>query len=340
MRKKIKKTAVFTASVILLCSVTTPVFAGAWTELGGKWRYLNDDGSFTADGWQWIDGKCYYFYYGSILTGTTTPDGWQVDESGAWIVDGKIQVQPGYGAVDAEIQAAVARARAAGAGSYQDQYINGGWRADEWNGETIEYLRASKDVNGMLVSPTGGIVMRRESGGIRSGGSDKSIRLAEDPSNGNLQPNWLYNPMGMTASAPPVICMDKNIYDDISMMLTYEDAAGNPVCAVNTADTSGSWVYAGKPSGSSSFRNLGGQLSGWMYRYADGTYAADGIAFIYENMGWGGGGFPRIYCNGYAFNEKGFLITNSEYDRLRVDEYGRVCIGEEEPGGKPWRYSE
>ena len=37
-------------------------------------------------GWQQIGGIWYYLYEdGSIAAGTTTPDGYQVDASGAWI---------------------------------------------------------------------------------------------------------------------------------------------------------------------------------------------------------------------------------------------------------------
>ena len=42
-------------------------------------------------GWNEIDGKSYYFEpvagqdQGHLYRGTTTPDGYQVDENGAWI---------------------------------------------------------------------------------------------------------------------------------------------------------------------------------------------------------------------------------------------------------------
>lgn len=50
--------------------------------------------------WQWIDtdgdnvSECYYIGDdGKVLTGTTTPDGFTVNEQGAWVVDGVIQTQ-------------------------------------------------------------------------------------------------------------------------------------------------------------------------------------------------------------------------------------------------------
>ncbi len=54
--------------------------------------------SFAGE-WQWIDGngdgiaECYYMENGTALTNTTTPDGYQVNETGAWIVDGVVQTQ-------------------------------------------------------------------------------------------------------------------------------------------------------------------------------------------------------------------------------------------------------
>ena len=83
---------------------------GAWVQNTGSWQsnstgwwYQNADGSYPANEWQQINGSWYYFnesgymvasmwignYYlgenGSMLTNTTTPDGYVVDENGLWI---------------------------------------------------------------------------------------------------------------------------------------------------------------------------------------------------------------------------------------------------------------
>lgn len=77
----------------------------------GSWWYEHDDGGYTKNGWEKIDGKWYHFdkdgwmqtgwyqdekgdwYYlsdgsigkeGQMLTDTTTPDGYYVDSSGKW----------------------------------------------------------------------------------------------------------------------------------------------------------------------------------------------------------------------------------------------------------------
>lgn len=60
---------------------------------------LSMAGTSFAGEWQWIDGngdgiaECYYMENGTALTNTTTPDGYQVNETGAWIVDGVVQTQ-------------------------------------------------------------------------------------------------------------------------------------------------------------------------------------------------------------------------------------------------------
>jgi GH25 family lysozyme M1 (1,4-beta-N-acetylmuramidase) len=56
-----------------------------WIELDGRWYYLNPSGVMLT-GWQWIDGECYCFdSKGALYVDTTTPDGYKVDETGAWV---------------------------------------------------------------------------------------------------------------------------------------------------------------------------------------------------------------------------------------------------------------
>lgn len=74
------------------------VFAG-WEGTGNSWKY-NFNGTYFNDGWHWIDGnndgiaECYYFNADSIMSAnTTTPDGYTVDTTGAWTVNGVVQVK-------------------------------------------------------------------------------------------------------------------------------------------------------------------------------------------------------------------------------------------------------
>ena len=86
---------------VMSATMAMSVFAGEWkTADNGKWWYDNGDGSYTSNGWQWIDGngdgvaESYYFDgNGYLLTNTTTPDGYTVDENGVWKVNGVVQTK-------------------------------------------------------------------------------------------------------------------------------------------------------------------------------------------------------------------------------------------------------
>ncbi len=59
--------------------------ANCWELIKGKWYYFNAEG-YAMTGWQEIGGVWYYLYEdGSMAAGTTTPDGYRVDDSGAWV---------------------------------------------------------------------------------------------------------------------------------------------------------------------------------------------------------------------------------------------------------------
>lgn len=61
------------------------IAAGRWERITGKWYYFNTDG-YAVRGWNQIDGIWYYMYEdGSMAAGVTTPDGYPVDGTGAWI---------------------------------------------------------------------------------------------------------------------------------------------------------------------------------------------------------------------------------------------------------------
>ena len=68
-----------------------------------KWQYEFEDGTYAANGWYWLDGnkddieECYYFdENGWMLSNTRTPDGYQVDASGAWVSHGVMQTRNIY----------------------------------------------------------------------------------------------------------------------------------------------------------------------------------------------------------------------------------------------------
>ena len=83
-------TAVFSA---LSCF---SAFAGEWVTHSSEAFYLRDDSTYAKNGWHWIDGLCFYFTpEGYCLSDTDTPDGYQVNDFGAWVVDGVVQIQGG-----------------------------------------------------------------------------------------------------------------------------------------------------------------------------------------------------------------------------------------------------
>ncbi|MCD8083150.1 MAG: hypothetical protein LUE86_06535 [Clostridiales bacterium] len=99
MRKQLI-TAAF--ATLLALSAAVPAFAG-WQldESNNRWWFENEDGSWPADCWIWVDddGDGLYEAYcfdagGYLLTGVTTPDGYIVDGNGARLLDGAVMSAP------------------------------------------------------------------------------------------------------------------------------------------------------------------------------------------------------------------------------------------------------
>lgn len=94
-----KKMTMLAATAIFTAAMATTAYAG-WEQDGTAWKYKNEDGSYSASCWQWIDGnqdgaaESYYFDgNGYLLVNTTTPDGYMVNGDGAWVENGVVQVQ-------------------------------------------------------------------------------------------------------------------------------------------------------------------------------------------------------------------------------------------------------
>ena len=99
-----------TAGVILLTAMTFAMTitaqAGQWRQDKVGWWYESGNGSYYANGWQWIDGdgngvaECYYFNQnGYSLTNQSTPDEYWVNEKGQWTVNGSVQTRNVKGSV-------------------------------------------------------------------------------------------------------------------------------------------------------------------------------------------------------------------------------------------------
>lgn len=60
--------------------------ANNWQSYNNKWYYLDKDCKMVKSKWIWWKDECYYLSVdGAMLVNTTTPDGYKVDETGAWI---------------------------------------------------------------------------------------------------------------------------------------------------------------------------------------------------------------------------------------------------------------
>lgn len=92
MRKRLSTITKIVITSLFIIGSTITANASQWKQDNTGWWYQNTDSSYFTNGWQWIDGKCYYFTTeGYCLINTTTPDGYQVDINGAWVLNGVVQ---------------------------------------------------------------------------------------------------------------------------------------------------------------------------------------------------------------------------------------------------------
>ena len=98
-----RKMKIAVAMMALSLLSTIPAMAN-WNRGQGansnRWWYENEDHSYAHSGWFWLDGnkdgiaESYYFdQEGWALTSTTTPDGYTVNDDGAWEVNGEVQTK-------------------------------------------------------------------------------------------------------------------------------------------------------------------------------------------------------------------------------------------------------
>ncbi len=124
MKKKLLTVLSATALSLSMC---IPAFAGQWVSNTTGWWWQNDDGSWPANSWQWLDGnkdgvsECYYFgQNGYLLVNTTTPDGYKVNADGAWTENGVVQTK---GTATATKQENATAAQAQATDDYSGTYI-------------------------------------------------------------------------------------------------------------------------------------------------------------------------------------------------------------------------
>ena len=74
MNKHMKKKICVFLSAFIMIFLATSVFAGQWVQMGTKWQYIDDDGTFVVSSWKLIKvGEVYTVYYfdesGNMSTG-------------------------------------------------------------------------------------------------------------------------------------------------------------------------------------------------------------------------------------------------------------------------------
>ncbi len=87
-----------TVTSLLSISMASAAFAGSWKQNDHGWWWQEKDKTYPSAAWKWIDSdedgmaECYYFDKdGYLITGSTTPDGYDVNETGAWIDHGLLR---------------------------------------------------------------------------------------------------------------------------------------------------------------------------------------------------------------------------------------------------------
>ena len=102
MNKKNWIMKVFMATCLFIALSTNLTFASGWTKGISKnaWWFDFGNGDYFKSSWQWIDGnqdgiaECYCFdENGWMYENTTTPDGYTVNENGAWTVNNIVQTK-------------------------------------------------------------------------------------------------------------------------------------------------------------------------------------------------------------------------------------------------------
>ena len=103
MNKKNWIMKVFMTTSLFIVLSANLAFASGWTKGISKnaWWFDFGNGDYFKSSWQWIDGnqdgiaECYCFdENGWMYENTITPDGYTVNENGAWTVNNIVQTKP------------------------------------------------------------------------------------------------------------------------------------------------------------------------------------------------------------------------------------------------------
>lgn len=95
LRKGLINVLLITGIITMTSTMTS--FAG-WEQSEAGWKY-SDNNVYLVNGWYWLDGngdgaaECYYMDATGVMAVNTSIEGYTVNESGAWTVDGVIQTK-------------------------------------------------------------------------------------------------------------------------------------------------------------------------------------------------------------------------------------------------------
>ena len=130
--------------IALTAAMSVSSFAGQWKLDDTGWWYQNDDGTYPAAEWKWIDGnvdgtaECYYFYSDGYMAYSNEIDGYHVNSDGQWIVNSVVQKR----GLSASVSGISSDAEAAAA-AYRNVLLN-----KTWNSRGVEARQfALADIN-------------------------------------------------------------------------------------------------------------------------------------------------------------------------------------------------
>ncbi len=110
MRKAWKRFAMIALTGVLMAGTSMVSLAGQWKNDAIGWWWQEDDGSYPANSWTWLDGnrdgiaESYYFNESGYLVCNATVDGYAVNADGAWVENGIVQTQQVETLVQAQTQ--------------------------------------------------------------------------------------------------------------------------------------------------------------------------------------------------------------------------------------------
>lgn len=139
-----RKETIMALTAVMAISMSSTAFAAGWQKDSTGWRWQNDNGSYSSNAWQWIDGnhdgiaECYYFDgNGYCLMNTQTPDGYSVNADGAWAVNGVVQTQRANGSVSVNNSSSIS-------GTYKYTLVDN-WGGQEYRIDTIYEITEQAD---------------------------------------------------------------------------------------------------------------------------------------------------------------------------------------------------